>query len=211
MAAAGGDAMSKRTRHTSQAGRGKGYRAPVRRSRTGWWVAAAAVATLMLVGWVGLRGHGTVRATGVVGTAVGDTAPPFSVKDIQGQTVTLAAGKPTLMYFVAAWCSSCSYGDTQLRQVYDRYGHAVRLITVDVDPQQDTPQMVATFAKNYGGPWPAVLDQGERLTQLYHVTSLDSSYLVNAQGVIVYAAQAPLTAAAWDNRLQPLVSRAGTA
>lgn len=203
--------MSKRTRHTSPVGRGKGYRAPVRRSRTGWWVAGAAAATLVLVGWVGLRGHGTVRATGAVGTAVGDTAPPFSVKDIQGQTVTLAAGKPTLMYFVAAWCSSCAYGDTQLRQVYDRYGHAVRLITVDVDPQQDTPQMVAAFAKNYGGPWPAVLDQGERLTQLYHITTLDSSYLVNAQGVIVYAAQAPLTAAAWDNRLQPLVSRAGTA
>ena len=51
-----------------------------------------------------------------------------------------------------------------------------------------------------------MLDQGERLTRLYHVISLDSSYLVNAQGVIVYAALAPLTAAAWDNRLQPLVS-----
>lgn len=71
--------------------------------------------------------------------------------------------------------------------------------------------MVAAFAKKYGGPWPTVLDQGERLTRPYHVISLDSSYLVNAQGVIVYASQAPLTAAAWDNRLQPLVSRAGTA
>ncbi len=93
--------MSKRTRHTSQAGRGKGYRTPGLRSRTGWWVAGAAAATLVLASWVGLRGHGTVRATDVVGTAVGDMAPPFSVKDVQGQTVTLAAGKPTLMYFVA--------------------------------------------------------------------------------------------------------------
>ena len=88
--------MSKRTRHTSPVGRGKGYRAQVRRSRTGWWVAGAAAATLVLVGWVGLRGHGTVRATGVVGTAVGDTAPPFSVKDVQGQTVTLAAWQQEL-------------------------------------------------------------------------------------------------------------------
>ena len=161
---------------------------------------------MLLAGWLGFRSHGTVRPTGVVGTALGDTAPSFSAKDIQGQTVTLAAGKPTLMYFVAAWCSSCAYGDTQLRQVYDRYGHALRLITIDVDPQQDTPRMVAAFAKHYGGPWPEVLDQGERLTRLYHVTSLDSSYLVNAQGVIVYAAQSPLTAAAWDERLQPLLS-----
>lgn len=203
--------MGNRTHPVAKGGRDQGYRGRARRSRSGWWITGTAIAAVLVAGWLGFRGHGTVRATGVVGTAVGDTAPSFSVQDIQGQTVTLAAGKPTLMYFVAAWCSSCAYGDTQLRQVYDRYGHGVRLITVDVDPQQDTPQMVAAFAKNYGGPWPAVLDQGQRLTQLYHVTSLDSSYLVNAQGVIVYAAQAPLTAASWDNRLQSLVARAQSA
>lgn len=200
--------MVQRARPAAQGRRGKGDLAPARGSRPGWWIAGGAVAVLALVGWVGLRGHGTVRATGVTGSAVGDMAPAFAAKDIQGQTVTLAAGKPTLLYFVAAWCSSCAYGESQLRQVYDRYGQAVRLITVDVDPQQDTPRMVAAFAKDYGGPWPAVLDQGQRLTRLYHVTSLDSSYLVNARGVIVYAAQAPLTATAWNQRLHSLVSGA---
>ncbi len=203
--------MGNRAHPAAKGGQSKGYRGRAGRSRSGWWVAGTATAAVLVAGWLGFRGHGAVRATGLVGTAVGDTAPTFAVQDIQGQTVTLAEGRPTILYFVAAWCSSCAYGESQLRQVYDRYGHAVRMITVDVDPQQDTPQMVATFAKNYGGPWPAVLDQGQRLTRLYHVTSLDSSYLVNPQGVIANAAQAPLTAAAWQARLQMLVSRPASA
>ncbi len=182
------------------------YRRPTRRSSAGWWIAGAAVVTLALVGWVGLRGHGTVSPTGIVGTAVGDTAPAFSVKDIAGQTVTLASGKPTLLYFAAAYCSTCAYGDTQLRPVYQRYGSSVQLITVDVDPQEDTLAMVQAFAKDYGGPWPEVLDEGERLTELYHVTALDTSYLINGQGVIVYTAQTSLTSTQWERRLAPLLT-----
>lgn len=180
------------------------YRRPAHRSSAGWWIAGAAVVMLALVGWVGLRGDGTVSPTGIVGTAVGDTAPAFSVKDIAGQTVTLAPGKPTILYFAAAYCSTCAYGDTQLRPVYQRYGSSVQLITVDVDPQVDTLAMVQAFAKEYGGPWPEVLDVGERLTELYHVTALDTSYLINGQGVIVYTTQTPLTSAQWERRLAPL-------
>lgn len=169
----------------------------------GWLTVGGAV--VLVAGWLGLRSAGatTVRPTGEVGTAVGDTAPSFTVRDIQGRVVGLAAHRPTLLYFVAAWCSSCAYGDTQLRQVYARYGHAVRLITVDVDPQQDTPQMVAAFAHAYGGPWPVVRDTSLTLARLYQVRSLDTSYLINARHVIVLSAQVPLSAAQWEARLVP--------
>lgn len=175
---------------------------------TRWAIGVSAAAVLVAVGWLGLRNRTVVvRPTGIVGTAVGDTAPAFHVPDIQGQLVGLSAGEPTLLYFVAAWCSSCAYGESQLRQVYDRYGRQVHLITVDVDPGQDTLQMVNTFVKDYGGPWPTVLDQHQELTRLYRVTALDSSDLISSGGVIVYAAQAPLSATQWDARLRSLLAR----
>jgi thiol-disulfide isomerase/thioredoxin len=203
--------MGKRTGPALKGGPAQGYRRRTGRPRRRWWLAGTAALAVALGAWVDLRAHGAAMATGRVGTAVGDVAPTFAVQDIQGQTVTLAVGRPTLLYFVAAWCSSCAYGEGQLRQLHDEAGPRLSLITVDVDPQQDTPQMVAAFAADYGGPWPAVLDVGQRITELYRVTSLDSSYLVNGQGVIAYAAKAPLAAAAWEARLRPLLSSAGSA
>jgi cytochrome oxidase Cu insertion factor (SCO1/SenC/PrrC family) len=186
------------------------YRGGPRASGPGraWWVAAAGgVVVVLLAGWLGVhaRAQARVTPTGIVGTAPGDTAPSFEIRDIQGKMVGLAQGRPTLLYFVASWCSSCAYGETQLRQVYARYGHALRLITVDVDPQQDTPAMVAAFAKDYGGPWPAVLDRHLTLTRLYQVSSLDTSFLINGKGEIVFRGSAPLPAATWEAHIQPLL------
>ncbi len=163
--------------------------APPRRNRTGLWLGLGAAAVVAAVIWFALPRPGSalaaVHPTGQVGATVGDTAPILRVRDIQGQTVALA-GKPTVLYFMASWCSSCTYGESQLRQVQSRLGSRVNLVTVDVDPQQDTAAELAAFQKQWGGPWPHVLDTGQRLVAAFGVQSLDTTVILNARGTIVH-------------------------
>ena len=120
-----------------------------------------------------------------VGSAVGDRIGISRFTDISGQTVVLGDGRPAALYFMATWCPSCVYGETQLRQVQSRLGRRAQLVTVDVDPVHDTPATLSAFVNRYGGAWPHVLDSSLRLVSAFGVTSLDTLILINGQGVIV--------------------------
>lgn len=157
-------------------------------AHTGRWAVLGGVLAVAALVWFALP-HGSsaaaITATGQVGNSLGDTAPIVQVHDIQGQTVALA-GKPTVLYFMASWCSSCTYGQSQLRQVHQQFGNRVNLVTVDVDPVQDTPAALAAFNRQWGGNWPQVLDTGQRLVAAYGIRSLDTMVILNGKGTIVY-------------------------
>jgi thiol-disulfide isomerase/thioredoxin len=168
--------------------RGAAY-APPRRTRTGLWIGLGGAALVLALIWLALPRPGSalaaVRPTGQVGAAVGDTAPILQVSDIRGRTLSLT-GKPTVLYFMASWCSSCAYGESQLRQVQSRLGGRVNVVTVDVDPQQDATADLSAFQSRWGGPWPHVLDVGQRLVAAYGVQGLDTTVVLNARGTIVH-------------------------
>ena len=113
------------------------------------------------------------------------TAPAFHVRDVQGQTVSVPAGKPVVLLFGAAsGCASCAVSEQQMAQVYLKYGHQTEFVTVDVTPG-DTKAAVVSFAQQLGASWPAVLAQGTNLLALYHISALDTMYVLNARGQIV--------------------------
>jgi thiol-disulfide isomerase/thioredoxin len=153
----------------------------------GWLALGGAVVVVALI-WVATPhgGHAApLAATGRVGTAVGDRAPVMQVSDIGGRTLAFA-GKPTVLYFMASWCSSCAYGESQLRQVQFRFGKRVNLVSIDVDPANDTVAALEAFRQQYGGAWPHVLDRGQRLVAAFGIHSLDTMVILDGRGVIVY-------------------------
>ena len=108
------------------------------------WMAfagAGVVAAAVVVGVVVL--HGGIGATPDPGAAYGatgrsvvysgnaTTSTPgtaaqaaaagngYRLTSVTGQTVTFPAGRPTLLYFMSASCSSCWQGNSQIAQVSD--------------------------------------------------------------------------------------------
>lgn len=73
-----------------------------------WWVALGVGAMVAVL--IALATARVGRPAGVQGPTVGRAAPVEAVEDIQGWRVALA-GKPTVLLFMAAWCSRCSYGE----------------------------------------------------------------------------------------------------
>jgi cytochrome oxidase Cu insertion factor (SCO1/SenC/PrrC family) len=115
-----------------------------------------------------------------------ETAYSFDVKDIQGNQVSLSNEKPTLIYFMAAWCPTCVAEEKVFKKVHELYRNDVQLITVDVDPSADTRESLAAFQRKYGGKWPHVLDKGLGIAKGYNVKRLEEVALVNKDQQEVY-------------------------
>jgi thiol-disulfide isomerase/thioredoxin len=187
-------------------GRGTG-RGGGRPRRRGWAVAAAAV--VVIVGVV-LAVHaasrpGSASGSGASGTAalpaVGQQAPGGTFTTVSGKTVSVTSmrGKPTLLWFVSTWCSSCEAGTATMAQNVSKLAaDGVRVVEVELyqDLGQSGPS-ITDFGKtlagaNYASPdWTWGISSAA-LTRTYDPANyLDVYYLLNAEGTITYVNGSP--------------------
>ncbi len=78
----------------------------------------------------------------------------FSLSDSRGGTVTRESllGKPSIFAFVFTRCTGpCPRITSTMRSLSGRIGDdSIRLVTVTVDPEYDTPDVLAQYARNVG-------------------------------------------------------------
>ncbi|AMX82341.1 hypothetical protein GS3922_00770 [Geobacillus subterraneus] len=116
--------------------------------------------TVLAVGWLSVNK-----------TATREDTIHIRVKDIEGNTVNINDQKPTVLFFMAAWCVSCVDIEQNLKEVAKERN--VQVVTVDVDPQTDAKEDLAAFQRTYGEDWPHVFDADLSLVKLFRVNSLD--------------------------------------
>ena len=91
------------------------------------------------------------KLAGDVGTNRGDLAPDFTITTIDGKTMSLsslAADKPTVLYFFATWCPSCIKAAEVLEQNNDKL-NGMKVISLK------------TFGNaGYGGP--TIIEFGQK-------------------------------------------------
>ncbi len=91
------------------------------------------------------------------GVQVGDTVPDFALKDQTGSTVRLSQmrGEPVAVTFVYTRCpvatacpmTTAKFSKLDAMLAKENFGH---LLVVTVDPEYDTPQVLAEYAKKAG-------------------------------------------------------------
>ena len=97
--------------------------------------------------------HTPVAATTApAGNTKGFTAPDFTIKTIDGDTVSLqqlTSEKPTLLYFWATWCPYCKNDLAVAEKVYPDYKDKVNFLAIDLD-SRETVKQIADYRKRYG-------------------------------------------------------------
>jgi thiol-disulfide isomerase/thioredoxin len=93
--------------------------------------------------------------------SAGQTAPPFQVKTVEGQTIKFPGdykGKVVLLDFWATWCGPCRRELPNVTATYDQYhSKGFEIISISLDRPHEGPNVVK-FAKDNNMRWPQVYD-----------------------------------------------------
>ncbi len=151
------------------------------------------------------------------GIAVGDTAPDFTLTDQTGKPVRLSSlrGEPVAVTFVYTRCpdaTACPMTMAKFAKLNAALSKekAGRLLAITVDPENDTPEVLADFAKRIGadparwkfltGRPDAVARVAESFGVLYYS---DHGKIVHSQAVAVLDPDGKLSAIYYGSDWEP--------
>lgn len=164
-------------------------------------VAAIIVIMLVLVDITVLKDQGMVENAGKVdkpkkdeeleelpvGIGIGNIAPSFTLKDLDGNEVSLGdyKGKKILLNFWASWCPPCRAEMPDMESFYQNYkdkGYVV--IAVNAASTEKNSLDAPDFVKKNDLTFPVLVDEKGSINARYNVMSLPTSYFIDSDGVI---------------------------
>ncbi len=129
--------------------------------------------------WMGKQDH----MTHIV---AGNTAPEFSLKDLDNKEYSLATllGRgPVVAAFFKISCPVCQYTFPFLERLYKRYGDDnVTFLGIS----QDDARTTTKFAKEYGVTFPILIDDedGYVVSNAYGLTNVPTIFLIYTDGAV---------------------------
>ncbi len=164
--------------------------------RVGPFLAVLTVALLLFVFFRGLAGEGRPAALGAAPVA------DLTLALLDGGTLDLAElrGRVVVVNFWAAWCPSCREEPEVLTWGW-RYYRSRNVAFVAVCVQSD-PEEARKFAVQPGEGYYAGLDETGRWAQVFGITGVPETYVLDRTGRIAGRWVGPLTAAALRNLVE---------
>jgi peroxiredoxin len=116
---------------------------------------------------------------------IGAEAPDFTLTTVDGREIKLSSlrGKPVMINFWATWCPPCRAEIPEIVRLYDEKagGTGFEILGVATQSNRET---ISAFATEFGMKFPLLPDVESRITSLYHVLPIPTSFFVDADGII---------------------------
>jgi len=144
-----------------------------------------------------------VEQTPGIGTNANNTGKQFSfipVTDVlSGAAVTITPmGKPMVVNFWFSTCEPCKREMPALTAAAAAYGTRVNFVGINPN---DTEESASAFIEKYGIKYANYLDDGDQLSEA-GVTTMPTTFFIDANGYIVKTHAGELTLEDIDNLLQ---------
>ena len=120
-----------------------------------------------------------------IGLTDGKRAPDFAISALDGQRIRLAdlRGKVVLLNFWGTWCGPCRREMPEFQKVYEEW--AARGLEIVAIAYNDSEAAMADFRDEFSLTFPLALDANGEINEAYAVQTRPSSYLLDADGVIL--------------------------
>lgn len=135
---------------------------------------------------------------------IGKPAPAFALPGLGGTPAQLASvdlkGRPVLVNFFASWCAGCRVEHPLLLELSKQ---GIEIIGIDY---KDTDADGAKWLARLGNPYRVVAADTLGAVGLdWGVYGVPETYVVSAEGMILYKHIGPVTEAAWREKIAPLL------
>lgn len=127
---------------------------------------------------------------------VGQPAPDYAAVSLAGDSVSLATlqGEVVLLNVWATWCHPCREEIPVLQALHEQHaedGLAVVGVSVDTRGEQAN---VRSFAEDFQMTYPIWLDPGDRVSSIFRLVGVPSTFLIDREGTIVWKHLGPIPA-----------------
>ncbi len=112
-------------------------------------------------------------------------APEFTLKDLAGHEVKLSdyRGKVVLVDFWATWCGPCRAALPFVQKLHeDLASKGLQVLAVNLG---EDPQTVLRFIEAKKMTFRVLLDEQEKVSQLYRVSAIPKTFLIDRKGQVV--------------------------
>jgi thiol-disulfide isomerase/thioredoxin len=111
---------------------------------------------------------------------VGDSFPDLRSVSLEGGAVPDTKGRVTLVDFWASWCAPCKASFPAFARLNTAYAdRGLVIVAVSVDEAESAYR---AFVKRWHPPFPALLDEGQKLVTAVKVPTMPTSYLIGRDG-----------------------------
>ena len=124
-------------------------------------------------------------------------APNFTVYDLEGNEVNLTDffGKPIIVNFWASWCGPCKMEMPDFDAAYATYKDEIVFLMVNMtDGSRETLEKASSFIADSEYTFPVYYDTEYSAAITYSVSSLPTTYFINADGELIAHARGAIDA-----------------
>jgi len=116
-------------------------------------------------------------------TSAQNLAPDFSLKDINGKTITLSdyRGKVVIIDFWDTWCPPCRRGIPAFIELYNDYKDK-GLVIIGLAFGREGEQKVKDFAKEYGMNYPVAVATRQVGEAYGPIRSIPTAFIISKKG-----------------------------
>ncbi|MEE9144322.1 MAG: TlpA disulfide reductase family protein [Candidatus Binatia bacterium] len=141
---------------------------------------------------------------------IGFVAPDFELEDVDGKAVQLAKFRgenPVFLSFWASWCPACRQEAPEKEKLHQMLGpKGLKLLSISIEKGPAALNNVRKFMEEFKISFNPLLDAKGDVMELYGVTAIPTTFLIDRQGKIVAKEVGPKnwTSSGWLNRLEEL-------
>ncbi|MEQ6391051.1 TlpA disulfide reductase family protein [Bacillaceae bacterium S4-13-58] len=130
--------------------------------------------------------------TGDVGLSVGMQAPDFTLKTLDGETVSLSdfRGQKVMINFWATWCPPCRAEMPDMQKFYE--DEKVVILAVNLTETESSKDDVYDFRKEFGLTFPILIDENLDVGTQYQIRPIPTSFMIDTEGIIQHKATGPM-------------------
>ncbi len=120
---------------------------------------------------------------------IGFVAPNFELEDVDGKRVRFAEfrGKnPVFLNFWASWCPACRQETPENEKLYQLLGpKGLKFVSISIDKGPGALNNVQKFMEEFKLSFNPLLDTKGDVMELYGVTAIPTTFLIDRKGMIV--------------------------